>query len=637
MKTMATWLLLLSVLLAGCSKDEPAAAPTTTTPDPGTATPAPGAPEPAAPQTPAATPPSNVSLPAGNPLDLTYITSDITAAIILHPARFLSNPLVNSLREAGLPVDIAVQDMAREVGVDPMNIAQITILIDSATAQSAPMMFGVPIPLEPPKKPIEEPLERQPSDNGAAAIDASVDVVPVSAQFDEPGAGEFQPPFPTVIMRFVTAPNQAEMFANLPPLEEKMVDGIAVKALPADSGTDGVFTFIDPKTLLVTRGKSLKTVMGTKSADSKLIAQLKQIDASNDLIVVGDLTPVKPMLTQFANQVASQGNFMLTSLAQIPQKADVISLTFGLSNDNLVELMIQADSEQGAKEIGAAFTMVSTFGKSSFQQQKAQLSNAPIDIPAEDKQKLLAIATDLVDGISSSASGNVARLTVKRPNGLEDVATLIKPLIIQAQKQADKARDTAERRNNLKQIGLAFHNYHDTFRGFPGAGSNFDGTQKGLSWRVHLLPFLEHAGLYEQFHLDEPWDSEHNKTLIPLMPEVFAVPGVDGEGKTSLHVFVDKQAFEQDKGIGIFNYTDGTSNTFLVVEAGADTADVWTKPGGLALDADDPFKSLGKLGESFLALFCDGSVQSIPGSISAETLKGLITRDGGEIVDRSDF
>jgi hypothetical protein len=351
------------------------------------------------------------------------------------------------------------------------------------------------------------------------------------------------------------------------------------------------------------------------------------------LIVVGDLTPVKPMLTQFANEVALQGNFMLTSLAQIPQKADVFSLTFGLSNDNLVELMVQADSEQGANEIGAAFTMASTFGKSTFQQQKAQLANAPIDIPAEDKQKLLAIATELVDGISSSTNGNVARLTWKRPKGLEDIVVLVKPLIARAQEQAK----AAERKNNLKQIGLAFHNYHDTYRGFPGAGSNFDGSQKGLSWRVHILPFLDHVPLYQQFKLDEPWDSEHNKALIPLMPEIFAVPGVDGEGKTSLHVFVDKQAFEQDKGIGIFNYTDGTSNTFLVVEAGADTADVWTKPGGLALDADDPFKPLGKLGESFLALFCDGSVMSIRGSISAETLKGLITRDGGEIVDRSDF
>ena len=46
-----------------------------------------------------------------------------------------------------------------------------------------------------------------------------------------------------------------------------------------------------------------------------------------------------------------------------------------------------------------------------------------------------------------------------------------------------------------------------------------------MSWRVAILPFLEQEQLYKQFHLDEPWDSEHNKKLIPLMPKVYLAPG----------------------------------------------------------------------------------------------------------------
>ena len=69
------------------------------------------------------------------------------------------------------------------------------------------------------------------------------------------------------------------------------------------------------------------------------------------------------------------------------------------------------------------------------------------------------------------------------------------------------------------------HNYHDTYGTFPPAATT-DGADKPLlSWRVAILPFLEQQPLYEQFHLDEPWDSPHNKTLIEQMPQVYAIPG----------------------------------------------------------------------------------------------------------------
>src|SRR5205823_10918869 len=55
-----------------------------------------------------------------------------------------------------------------------------------------------------------------------------------------------------------------------------------------------------------------------------------------------------------------------------------------------------------------------------------------------------------------------------------------------------------------------------------------------LSWRVHLLPFLEQDNLYKQFHLDEPWDSEHNKKLIARMPPVYrSSDKVAADGRTT--------------------------------------------------------------------------------------------------------
>ena len=71
---------------------------------------------------------------------------------------------------------------------------------------------------------------------------------------------------------------------------------------------------------------------------------------------------------------------------------------------------------------------------------------------------------------------------------------------------------------------LAFHNYHQANSQFPPSVIfGADGEPK-LSWRVALFPFLEQGALFQAFHLNEPWDSPHNKALIARMPEVFTTP-----------------------------------------------------------------------------------------------------------------
>ena len=65
----------------------------------------------------------------------------------------------------------------------------------------------------------------------------------------------------------------------------------------------------------------------------------------------------------------------------------------------------------------------------------------------------------------------------------------------------------------------------------------------GLSWRVHILPYIEQDALYKQFKLDEPWDSEHNKKLIEKMPKVYVSPlAVAPPGETYYQVFTGKDA-----------------------------------------------------------------------------------------------
>lgn len=202
-----------------------------------------------------------------------------------------------------------------------------------------------------------------------------------------------------------------------------------------------------------------------------------------------------------------------------------------------------------------------------------------------------------------------------------------------------------ESQSNLKQIGLAMHNYASDFRRFPPAsfvGRDFTPAEKGkgLSWRVAILPYLEEQELFNQFHLDEPWDSEHNKSLLKYAPRTYRNP-TDPEGtiETPYRVFVGNGAlFDWGKpGPTFGQITDGISNTIMIVEA-TDTVP-WTKPDELEFNPQGPLPPLGlKRGEGWLARepsvleagLADSSVRSLYKDMSSQRLRALITYAGGE-------
>ena len=80
------------------------------------------------------------------------------------------------------------------------------------------------------------------------------------------------------------------------------------------------------------------------------------------------------------------------------------------------------------------------------------------------------------------------------------------------------------------------HNYHRRHNAFPPAFSSSKDGKPLLSWRVLILPFLDQNSLYQEFHVDEPWDSPHNRALVAKMPAVYRCPfeGRDmaAQGKT---------------------------------------------------------------------------------------------------------
>lgn len=190
--------------------------------------------------------------------------------------------------------------------------------------------------------------------------------------------------------------------------------------------------------------------------------------------------------------------------------------------------------------------------------------------------------------------------------------------------------------NNMKQLMLACHNYYDVNRGFPLRQSVDAEGKPLLSWRVYLLPYLEGGELFQQFHLDEPWDSEHNKALIARMPQVYKSPGTPDlkPGMTNYVVAVAENTFlSTTEPMEFKMITDGTSNTLSILETDAEHAVIWTKPDDLPVDFKEPLKGLLIWqGNVFLSGMMDGSVQSISNTIDSESMQHLLQYNDGNPV-----
>ncbi|WP_437221804.1 DUF1559 domain-containing protein [Planctomicrobium sp. SH661] len=83
------------------------------------------------------------------------------------------------------------------------------------------------------------------------------------------------------------------------------------------------------------------------------------------------------------------------------------------------------------------------------------------------------------------------------------IAVLI-ALLLPAVQQAREAARRSQCKNNLKQIGLALHNYHDNFNSFPIGARHGQGEDYGVSWWAGLLPGLDQANLFNALTFEGP-------------------------------------------------------------------------------------------------------------------------------------
>jgi len=221
-------------------------------------------------------------------------------------------------------------------------------------------------------------------------------------------------------------------------------------------------------------------------------------------------------------------------------------------------------------------------------------------------------------------------------------------LLLPAIQASREAARRATCSNNLKQIGLAMFNYEEAFGCFPPAYIPDERGRPKHSWRVLILPYLDEKALYDQYDFNEPWNSPHNSALAARMPKVYRCPSESENDPewTSYVMVVGPQAFSDGPTARkVLDFTDGLSNTVMVVEAAHSNVN-WMEPKDF--DATDvtygvnnrllgglPGLMWGIRSEhpgGAQVLFCDGSVRFLSEGIDLGVLRALTTIAGGEAV-----
>jgi hypothetical protein len=398
-----------------------------------------------------------------------------------------------------------------------------------------------------------------------------------------------------------------------------------------------LWTFPDDKTIVGGTEGMLRKMLAVEKADSPLIGLLKSADVSGQLTAVFSIDAVRPIM-QRAIATAPPVPPPFRDLTKLPDLLSAIVLKVNAGATFSARLTLRARDDNSALETEKIVNEVLTFGRQIVLAEMSSMPRPANDPVADAGVRYLNRIMDKMFGlIKPVRDGRDLNVTVESGSGMTAVPVLI-ALLLPATQAAREAANRNTTMNKMRQIGLAMMNFEAANKHLPAHAIFSKDGKPLLSWRVAILPFVEEKALFDQFHLDEPWDSEHNKPLIDKMPEIYNKPGRSNDGTTVFLVpFGKGLAFEGTKGLKFSEFTDGTSKTIMAVEANDDRAVPWTKPDDLEVDLSKPLDGLGEAeaGGISVLLFVDVHTLGITKQADEATVKALFTRNGGEPIDDS--
>jgi prepilin-type processing-associated H-X9-DG protein len=458
-----------------------------------------------------------------------------------------------------------------------------------------------------------------------------------------------QQPVPFVVLRF-SADFDPVLVAKtyLPDGKRRAVARQPVYSSPQ---TDFELFFPDNRHIVISMPGGMDVLLNRELPKSGPMSHGLQLAASGKPVVASVSIAALPIPPEGLEELPADVRPLL--------KAEHVTISLDLGASATIDLVGGFKNAADADDAEKAIKALAGFARKELAKIKAEVEERIFDPKAKGPRALEDLPEAVLFVFSLGAINhadellaNPGALVKRNGNNLTASVTLPKELIasaggfvaigsallLPAVAKVRAAAARAQSQNNLKQIALAIHNYHDAYGHLPQDILDKDGNAL-LSWRVAILPFIEQDNLYRQFKLDEPWNSPNNlkwsEVAIKTYMSPNAIPATP-PGMTHYKGFSGPGAiFEKGKKLKFGDVTDGLSNTILVVEAGDPVP--WAKPGDFPFD---PKKELPKLAlpgvpDVVNIAFADGSVRSLVlKNLPEKTLKAMITRAGGEIVDR---
>ncbi len=389
-------------------------------------------------------------------------------------------------------------------------------------------------------------------------------------------------------------------------------------------------------TLIVGLEPFVTRMLASKNASGELATLIDNANPDSQFSAYMIMDPVRETIQQNLppkNQIPPPFNQFL----DLPELVESVVLEANFDGQQQGSLKITAVDDAAGNQIESMVDMGIQMGRQVLAgEMTRQIANLDPSMQMAFQAYFERAGQFMEDQMRPTRNQKTILFEAKNQGGqISNVAVIgtLTAMLLPAVQQAREAARRTSSANNLKQIGLAFHNYFVVHRKFPSNIRDKDGRPL-LSWRVAILPYLEESKLYDEFHLDEPWDSEHNIQLLSRMPQVFACPNLELEKRTVYLGFEGNDTAFGDKPIGFAQILDGTANTILAVEANEDAAVNWSAPQDIPFDPALDVNAVGNLRpDGFNALLLDGSVMFFPNSIEQQALKNWIQKSDGNIVE----
>lgn len=231
--------------------------------------------------------------------------------------------------------------------------------------------------------------------------------------------------------------------------------------------------------------------------------------------------------------------------------------------------------------------------------------------------------------------------------------------LVPAGYEARQAARRSSSKNNLKQLGLAIHNYHEVRNRFPNAPAPNAKLkpEKQLGWLTDhvLLHMIEAEHLARGLKTGEAWDSKHNITMARRTIPTLQNPGITNPRSGDTHyvgmagVGVGKNhrpgifSPYRKKRIRFRDITDGTSSTIMITEASKNYGS-WAAGGSATIRGltkkpyvNGPDGIGGPFKGGFHAAMADGSVRFVSNKVKPDVFEASVTIDGGEEITISNL